>query len=466
MTSFGTRKLNLEFHPNLKKIFRYNVYDPSRMTPKEKGYNNSCVVTSIIIQLEYIATGSLRHLNKKKMRMLLHHLDTGTINFDDGITLKQFTDIENDDNLFKKLKNLYPFLKNKKGLCLCLYACQHSSSTNAYHLLPIRLGTTWNSSLHVNIDLLQDSKDIRPSCKNNKKRPTYQEKHVILILNFLRLHQSFRNQTSTGLITYHNLRNIEICRSCGKIFYGADKCFFTSHTKECQSFNATTNILGRRFVKNVVMFKGKYYCKLSKKFKTRYLKLERKQLNSLVRPMILICSDFESKNIKHNHDDVITPSRDSHHKPPKSTKFIQTPLAYSICIDSPYDYWRPKLPTELKKVEMKIFDEDSYTEEQFYLHYLKTLREKLIHIDQFLSTVKSLDPGPPKISECSIADRMERALAFRCFTCGSIFTNNTASKQTSKHHHSIHHNHYQPFGLGRFGNGKVINICQLCNKVQ
>ena len=78
---------------------------------------------------------------------------------------------------------------------------------------------------------------------------------------------------------------------------------------------------------------------------------------------------------------------------------------------------------------MKIFNEDSYTEEQFYLHYLKTLREKLIHIDQFLSMVKSLDPGPPKISECPIADRIERALAFRCFTCGSIF----ASKQASKY---------------------------------
>ena len=37
-----------------------------------------------------------------------------------------------------------------------------------------------------------------------------------------------------------------------------------------------------------------------------------------------------------------------------------------------------------------------------------------------------------------------------------------------KKRHSVHHNHFeqQKTGrLGRFGNGKVINICELCNKV-
>ena len=32
--------------------------------------------------------------------------------------------------------------------------------------------------------------------------------------------------------------------------------------------------------------------------------------------------------------------------------------------------------------------------------------------------------------------------------------------------HSVHHNHWEPeIGLAKFGNGKVINICELCNKV-
>ena len=148
-----------------------------------------------------------------------------------------------------------------------------------------------------------------------------------------------------------------------------------------------------------------------------YLKLERKKVNAISKPLLLATADFESANVKYGHDNLIT--LDKEHKPPKSSKFVQTPLAYSLCFDSPCDFWRDKLPNELKKVEMKIFEEDLYTEEQFFLYFLTSLREKLIYIDEFIKKAKLLDPGVPRIQSCAISDRLDRALATNCFTCGT-----------------------------------------------
>ena len=165
-----------------------------------------------------------------------------------------------------------------------------------------------------------------------------------------------------------------------------------------------------------MVFKNKYFCNLTNTFKRKYLKLERNKLNAIQKPLIIATADFESTNIKYEHDNLI--AHEKNHKPPKSTKFAQTPLAYSLCFDSPYKFWRDKLPKELKAVEMKIFEEDSYTEDQFFLFFLTSLREKLIYIDKFLAMAKSLDFGVPQIKSCPISDRIERALATNCFTCG------------------------------------------------
>ena len=213
--------------------------------------------------------------------------------------------------------------------------------------------------------------------------------------------------------------------SCGKVFRGAEKQqFYTTHTKKCQTFNPTTNVLGRRFIKNLVVFKNKSFCKLTNTFKTNYLKLERMKLNAIQKPLLIACGDFECANVKyHLHDNLIAQTFDRDHKPPKSTVFAQTPLAYSLCFDSPYDFWRDKMPKELKEVEMKIFDENLYTEDQFYLYFLTSLREKLLYIDKFLATAKSMDRGVPRVKSCPISDRIERALATHCVTCGTRLAN-------------------------------------------
>ena len=216
MITYGKgARSKLEFHPNLKKIFRYNIFDPIRLTPYRYRFNNHCVLISIIIQLEYITTGSLKTLAIKKIRNLLQHLNTG--NFDEGVTMEQFNAIEDDKDLFNKLKQLYPILSKFEGLSINLFACQHSNNLRAFHLIPIRLGK-WHFSSYLNIDLLKDSKDVRPPQKKSKKKnsrndnssePTNYFKHVLVILNFIRLHQTFRNFSRCNLMS---LRHTEICR--------------------------------------------------------------------------------------------------------------------------------------------------------------------------------------------------------------------------------------------------------------
>ena len=217
MATYGhSAKIGLEIHPNLKNIFRYNVFDPTRLTPHKYKFSNNCVLISIIIQLEYIKNGTFLNTTRKKMKNLLQYFITENLDFDNGVTLSQFATIEEDNDLFNKLKKQYPVvLSNFKGLSLNLYTCQHSNKSKAFHLIPIRLGKFFSSS-RLNIDLLKDSKDIRPPKKTSRKKnmnndPTSNKhfKHVLLILNFIRLHQTFRNYAYCSLA---NLRNTEVCR--------------------------------------------------------------------------------------------------------------------------------------------------------------------------------------------------------------------------------------------------------------
>ena len=220
MTTYGkgakTKSYKLEFHPKLKGLFRYNIYDPIRLTPHKYKFSNNCVLVSILIQLEYIRNGTLDKTTKGKIKNLLQYLYqyTACTTFDDGVTIEQFNTIENNMDLFNKLKQFYPeILADFKGFSLNLYTCQHSDRFRAFHLIPIRLGDFFSSRL--NIDLLRDSKDIRPPKKSSKKKkkennePTNCFKHVLLILNFIRLHQTFRNYSSCSLAT---LRDTEVCR--------------------------------------------------------------------------------------------------------------------------------------------------------------------------------------------------------------------------------------------------------------
>ena len=169
MTTYGKgAKPKLEFHPKLKGLFRYNIYDPIRLTPHK--FNNNCVLISILIQLEYIRNGTLGKTTKGKIKNLLQCLyqHTGYTNFDDGVTIEQFKAIEDNTDLFSKLKQFYPeILANFEGLSLNLYTCRHSDRFRAFHLIPIRLGDFFSSRL--NIDLLRDSNDIRPPLKKSKK---------------------------------------------------------------------------------------------------------------------------------------------------------------------------------------------------------------------------------------------------------------------------------------------------------
>ena len=154
--------------------------------------------------------------------------------------------------------------------------------------------------------------------------------------------------------------------------------------------------------------------------------------------------DFESRNVVYKPNDIDLTTI----KPPKSTIYRQIPMAYSLILSSPYDEWQAELPTHLKEVECKILNDSVDSLEDFYLYFLKSLRNKLFHINEFIEKkVKPNDPGVPDLKNVNIHDRIAFATATNCFTCGTIFHNGGKKRGCS---HSRHHNHLDRIpGLGK-----------------
>ena len=112
----------------------------------------------------------------------------------------------------------------------------------------------------------------------------------------------------------------------------------------------------------------------------KYLKFYKSRLSSLFPPIFIMALDFECRNIDYNPDDIDLTTI----KPPRSTKYRQIPMAYSCILSSPYKKWQAELPTHLKKAECKILNESIDSLENFYLYFLKSLRSKLFHINEFI----------------------------------------------------------------------------------
>ena len=129
--------------------------------------------------------------------------------------------------------------------------------------------------------------------------------------------------------------------------------------------------------------------------------------------------DFECRNVPLDHGSIDLATA----KPPKSAKYKQIPMAYSLILSSPYSLWQAQLPAHLSEVECKILNDSSDSLEDFYLHFLTGLRSKLYHINEFIEKkVKPRDPGVPDLKkDVNIQDRIAFATATNCFTCGAFF---------------------------------------------
>ena len=103
---------------------------------------------------------------------MLQCIDLGNIDIlRQGITIDQFKDIENMNQLFKFLQTQYGFLKKYKGFSLNIFSCKYSNTLRSFSLVPIHLSANWNqSNIYFPIDLLRDSEDIRAPLKKKKEK--------------------------------------------------------------------------------------------------------------------------------------------------------------------------------------------------------------------------------------------------------------------------------------------------------
>ena len=200
-----------KFNKNLRSVFKRNVIDPAILTPV--GFSNTCVITNIILKLEYVMRGHFNETNVKHIKKMLKGIDLGHIDIlNQGISIEQFHTLENMDQPFKFLQKHYKFLKNYEGFSLNIFSCKFSNTLRSYLLLPIKLSERWNQSQFFSIDLLRDSEDIRAPLKNKKNKrfnkPLHQYQHTLLILNIFKLFQSFKNKNHNS----HTLGDCQVCR--------------------------------------------------------------------------------------------------------------------------------------------------------------------------------------------------------------------------------------------------------------
>ena len=205
-----------KFHENLRGVFKQNIIDPLKLTPS--GFKNTCVIVNIILKLEYIMRGNIFTIELTRIKKMLQSVNLGNIDvIGQGITIEQFSDIENMDQLFKFLQKQYWFLRKYKGLSLNIFSCNYSNTLRSFSLVPIKLSKRWNQEEDFfSIDLLRDSEDIRTPLKKKRKKNNdkqlHQYQHTLLITNIFKLLHSFKDQN-------HNTNRLyggKVCRRYAK----------------------------------------------------------------------------------------------------------------------------------------------------------------------------------------------------------------------------------------------------------
>ena len=209
-------------------------------------------------------------------------------------------------------------------------------------------------------------------------------------------------------------------------------------------------------IKNVISFKPRHY------YKT-------------FQPIIFACLDFESSNKRIDPGEV-------NKGVPNNCLFQQKPIGYSLAFVSPYNL---ELPPTLAQTQVKFFNEEQADLDHFYVQILKTLRQSLVDVYNFIRETLTNDKGPPDLSSINEEDRRAFTRSTHCSFCGIRYgrpyrRNDSHSKPGILTKKPLiarkvrHHNHFLRVPnlakRGYTGNDSnqtqthdVITLCQFCN---
>ena len=411
-------------------------------------YPNICVPLSIIMKLEYLKHGGLNRgkVHMKDVTAALHSLrfrELQTPENDFRIYRKDFHKLEDINEGFSDtLKQQYPFLQLYRTFSINMFKFlgqQEQHKGNTARLITSHLSNHWNSSYHLQVDLLDSSNILDPPSTD----------HVLVILNYF------------GLVNHRKDRRYNYaCRACQRIFTHSRN--FQRHITQTCSPTPTTP----RRAKNFILYKTFIKDKYTGKTKRHTISFTTHQYHKTFQNLIYGTMDLEctSKPMQPGLFNKSTPS---------SAIFYQKPFAFSLCFTTPYNL---SLPDSLKNIKVMFFDERLNSLDEFYLKMLTTLRQSVADANKFIFDTMTLDNGPPNLSSISKKDRDAYIRASHCTFCGRKFNTKFLSKKHSNKVYTVkkcrHHNHFIPIpNLAKIGGNddknnskhQVIVLCSACN---
>ena len=388
----------------------------------------------------------LRRLSSPKFYQLLSSsiiFDPYLVAIKGGISCMDFSKVESDNNFSAsspRLKNLFPgIVKSFKGISINLYRASkfagQPKTKHALSLFPVATSQFCNNIDYLQVDLLQDSKELYSatfinSCVNDDARNATTKiranddsiSHCFLITDLQKLlGESARDHN----FARNNKKNY-LCRKCLVTMLSLQS--FESHASKCNTSRPGQNIF--RASKNrffhVPMRKEKMSGD-SYKFVPNKLEFTTGSLFKCLKPCVLGTLDFEASS----HKLEISSTN-------KNKLFRQRGLAYAVGYQNLYKHL--PLPKTLQKVRLGFLDDEIQTtsksfdrEGMLILHLFETIRSDIHELDKYLNGIFTKKTS--KLRPFSQLSWTERANYFKktcCDLCGEKFGVKKINKKTGR----------------------------------
>lgn len=411
---FGLRpKGDCGFNPTIAPLLK-QIVDPQQFALI--GYHRPeglCIPISIIITIltQYVGV-PVTELTKKRInegvdtlrfRQLLHPTS--------GIKLENLRHLEVINTpLPVALTALYPILEQNlfKGLSINVFRAVVGKDPDnpqkpAIYLFPTLLGRHHADSQYLQVDVLLDSPDLRPSHhKQQEAGIKNSPAHVLLIPNLA----AFLARGKPG--EKHAYRYTHVCRSCCRVFSCLED--MQIHGKTCTPFPTGGRCMKRKSQNKIVtsLFKTNPFTRAREK---NGLFFKRSDLFRTLLPLSMCVFDVEALQ----HDAAGTTT-----KKPAGAETIHTVFAFSMAHASLYPDNHP-LPPSLRLPRGLMYDPSTQSEANFAVSMLKTIREDLRLHTIFLHQALSHDPGKPTYETMTDAEKLAYSLQDSCVFCGRQF---------------------------------------------
>ena len=168
----------------------------------------------------------------------------------------------------------------------------------------------------------------------------------------------------------------------------------------------------------------------------------------MIKPLTVSALDLESttRPIQKNKNLAC------HESVPTAATFSQDVLAYSFAHKSLYS--RHKLPLNLADARILIFDDQKFSQTEFYHKLFSTLRTDVALLHDFLIECLAQDEGTPAFAQLNNFERLQYFLTKRCQLCHRRFQSKVKSVTGRVYRVTrvIDHSHLAESFVPQFGN--------------